>query len=575
MQREDLATRLDRIDVEAIPLRLKKLLSQHSGLANSEIESAFNTGETTIERKGCTVYENKEETSSCQARLGSLVFLGDKVTFVGKEIEVKSEPKHYYILNKPKGVLTAAKGGYAGKDTLEMFLADLPGRVNPVGRLDRLTTGLLVLTDDGDLSHLITKTGNLVEKEYQLTVKDRKGTLTLEDKRLVQLREGVDLKDGPAQVVKMSMSGGVGTNMLKRKNTNLPSSSSSPSSSSLSPPSSQVDSPHTHGSETEAAFLSKKRVKTEVDEKRDEVRSDLGGPTSQSDMNQSNRLEVVVKEAVKKLSELLRNTSLPLSQVVSELSPLFSSLSLSPSPSPLSSPPTEEAFRESILPLLLEASPDMFLKGSGDRCRLCLRPPSKEGTMQYSTDESVSPEPGTARVNFTISVGRNRIVRRMCTRVHLPLLHLHRVRVGNIHLSSYGLDDVYGKVVPMTDKDISALWEMAGGRTHVILGKVRALAKKFLWETDPEQNPKWPSVLSLVSPSSSLKKGEEGDGKEEGERNTSESCEFDNNELLLLHQWFESVHIDPVELIPPEEEEGQHPAWAAMREKYTVRASLP
>ncbi len=95
----------------------------------------------------------------------------------------------YYLLNKPTGVVTTADDPQ-GRPTVVELVPDEP-RVFPVGRLDIETEGLLLLTNDGDLTHRLTHPSYGVEKEYLASVV---GEPTPGEVR--QLREGVQLDDG-------------------------------------------------------------------------------------------------------------------------------------------------------------------------------------------------------------------------------------------------------------------------------------------------------------------------------------------------------------------------------------------
>jgi 23S rRNA pseudouridine2605 synthase len=102
----------------------------------------------------------------------------------------------YYLLNKPKGVVTTAHDP-EGRPTV-VDLVPVEPRVFPVGRLDADTEGLLVLTNDGDLTHHLTHPSFGVEKEYLAVVEGRPSPAALR-----RLREGIELDDGitaPARV---------------------------------------------------------------------------------------------------------------------------------------------------------------------------------------------------------------------------------------------------------------------------------------------------------------------------------------------------------------------------------------
>lgn len=120
----------------------------------------------------------------------------DQVEVDGKLIHTVSE-QIYILLNKPPGFVTTAKDQFNRPTVLDL-LKDIPTRVYPVGRLDYQTSGLLILTNDGDLTLKLTHPKHEVFKTYVATVEGR-----ITDASLAQLTEGVDIGDfvtSPAQV---------------------------------------------------------------------------------------------------------------------------------------------------------------------------------------------------------------------------------------------------------------------------------------------------------------------------------------------------------------------------------------
>jgi 23S rRNA pseudouridine2605 synthase len=106
----------------------------------------------------------------------------------------------YYLLNKPAGVVTTADDPQ-GRPTVLSLVPDEP-RVFPVGRLDRATEGLLILTNDGDLSQLLSHPSHGVVKEYLAEVRGDPSPQAVR-----RLREGVLLEDGltaPARVSRVA-----------------------------------------------------------------------------------------------------------------------------------------------------------------------------------------------------------------------------------------------------------------------------------------------------------------------------------------------------------------------------------
>jgi 23S rRNA pseudouridine2605 synthase len=134
---------------------------------------------------------------------GEVAVLGRRVEVDDDRVEVDGVPIGtrpglvYYLLNKPKGVVTTASDPQ-GRPTVVELVPNEP-RVFPVGRLDVATEGLLLLTNDGDLAQRLTHPSHGVDKEYLVEVDGG----PVAQGKLRSLREGVQLEDGitaPAQV---------------------------------------------------------------------------------------------------------------------------------------------------------------------------------------------------------------------------------------------------------------------------------------------------------------------------------------------------------------------------------------
>lgn len=179
-----------------IPSRLDKYLADATPLSRSEIGAASKAGRIAVRTPDGVRDEDPV--------LWELVFDEDTVLLDGEAVEI-SAPTQYIAFNKPPGVLTTASDPH-GRLSLEPWLQRLPPSVFPVGRLDRATTGLLLLTDDGDLSHVLLRPRFHVRKYYHLTVA---GELEDDDPRLQQLIDGVDIGSGPASALSVRILAGV------------------------------------------------------------------------------------------------------------------------------------------------------------------------------------------------------------------------------------------------------------------------------------------------------------------------------------------------------------------------------
>ena len=120
----------------------------------------------------------------------------DEVRVDGEICRIKMKPV-YIIMNKPKGVLTTVKDPF-GRPTIIDLLAGVKERVFPVGRLDKDTEGLLIITNDGELSYKLMHPKHQIDKTYIAKVMG-----VPDEKDIRRLRKGIFLEDGktaPAKV---------------------------------------------------------------------------------------------------------------------------------------------------------------------------------------------------------------------------------------------------------------------------------------------------------------------------------------------------------------------------------------
>jgi 23S rRNA pseudouridine2605 synthase len=122
----------------------------------------------------------------------------DHIKVDGKRLS-PFEPKVILLLNKPRGYLSTVKDP-EGRPTIIDLLKNVRWRIYPVGRLDFDAEGLLLLTNDGDLAHLLSHPRFSVPKTYLVKVAG-----VPEEKKLIRLRRGVMLEDGEARAVSCSL----------------------------------------------------------------------------------------------------------------------------------------------------------------------------------------------------------------------------------------------------------------------------------------------------------------------------------------------------------------------------------
>ena len=161
-------------------IRLNKYLADSGICSRREADDLILAGAVSV--NGVVVTE-----------LGTKVNTTDKVVYGGETLN--REKLRYVLLNKPKGVITTSDDPYERHTVMELVEGACQERIYPVGRLDRNTIGLLLLTNDGDLAKTLTHPSHEVKKLYHATL-DK--PLTRND--LNKIREGLVLEDGPIEV---------------------------------------------------------------------------------------------------------------------------------------------------------------------------------------------------------------------------------------------------------------------------------------------------------------------------------------------------------------------------------------
>lgn len=156
--------------------RLNKYISNAGVCSRREADTFITTGLVTINGKIVT-------------ELGTRVMPGDEVKFNNEKIN--PEKKVYILLNKPKDYVTTLDDPEGRRTVMELIKNACEERVYPVGRLDRNTTGLLLLTNDGDLTKKLTHPSDNKKKIYHVEV-DK----PIAREHLEQIAEGVELEDG-------------------------------------------------------------------------------------------------------------------------------------------------------------------------------------------------------------------------------------------------------------------------------------------------------------------------------------------------------------------------------------------
>lgn len=160
-------------------IRLNRYLAQSGVASRREADDLIRAGVVTV--NGVVVTE-----------LGTKVKPSDTVHYGGQRLSM--EKPRYVLLNKPKGYITTTDDERGRRTVMSLVAGACPERLYPVGRLDRNTSGVLLLTNDGELAKRLTHPSHGAEKIYHVTL-DKSVTKA----HLKQLVEGVELEDGMAQ----------------------------------------------------------------------------------------------------------------------------------------------------------------------------------------------------------------------------------------------------------------------------------------------------------------------------------------------------------------------------------------
>ena len=165
--------------------RLQKILSRHGVASRREAEELILSGRVTVNGK--------------EALLGMKADADRDEILVDGDPLARREERVYIMLNKPRGCLCTRRDEKGRKTVLD-YLGPCPARVWPVGRLDLNSEGLLLLTDDGELTNALTHPSHGVEKVYTVRVSgaDIPGALKL-------LKGELELEDGPARAKKVRL----------------------------------------------------------------------------------------------------------------------------------------------------------------------------------------------------------------------------------------------------------------------------------------------------------------------------------------------------------------------------------
>ena len=157
-------------------MRLNRFLAQSGLCSRREADDFITAGLVTVNGQIVT-------------QLGTKVMPTDEVKF--NDSRVQGEKKVYLVLNKPKGYVTSLDDPHAGKTVMELVEGACTERIYPVGRLDKNSLGLLLFTNDGDLTKQLTHPSYQKKKIYQVTLDKPLARADMD-----RIAEGITLEDG-------------------------------------------------------------------------------------------------------------------------------------------------------------------------------------------------------------------------------------------------------------------------------------------------------------------------------------------------------------------------------------------
>ncbi len=157
-------------------MRLDKLLSETTAYTRSQLKQIIKSGRVSVDGTAVTAPETKIDPTCALIELD-----GERVSYA---------KFHYFMLNKPAGILSATDDRKQ-KTVINLFPEEMRRRLFPVGRLDKDTTGLLLVTDDGDFAHRVISPRSEIVKTYRAVTGE-----PVNDADIEAFRQGIVLADG-------------------------------------------------------------------------------------------------------------------------------------------------------------------------------------------------------------------------------------------------------------------------------------------------------------------------------------------------------------------------------------------
>lgn len=179
------AKKTERTEKPTDDIRLNKFIANAGVCSRREADALIESGVIAVNGKKVT-------------EVGTKVKPTDDVTYKGKRLS--REKLVYVLLNKPKDAVTTRKDPEGRRTVMDLVEKAGRERLFPVGRLDRNTTGLLLLTNDGALADRLAHPSHGVEKLYEVELKE-----PISEENFNKLQSGIELDDGPVKIDEVAL----------------------------------------------------------------------------------------------------------------------------------------------------------------------------------------------------------------------------------------------------------------------------------------------------------------------------------------------------------------------------------
>jgi len=174
----------------------KPITKKSESVPTTSLSKFISVGGVASRRKATDMIKNGLVSVNSQVVTEPGYKVEPKDMVIAQGVLIQPEEKVYILVNKPKDCITTVADEKGRKTVMDLIQLDRPVRLYPVGRLDRSTTGLIVLTNDGDLAQRLAHPKYEKKKIYQVTLNK---AVTMSHVKLLG-HDGIDLEDGHVDI---------------------------------------------------------------------------------------------------------------------------------------------------------------------------------------------------------------------------------------------------------------------------------------------------------------------------------------------------------------------------------------